>query len=165
VREIVDFASGWMIVGGCVVVVVFGLVVGDILRTVVVVVVVATITGSATTIPQVEHGWRVCGWSDGDAIFHRHLMMDVIVRVALLAAQVVVGPIRPWVMVQMMLARVARVVIGPGRVETRLAGRGQSTRFHHSEFLIIRLTIIQKLKKNLQKTKMSGVRFSPINRK
>lgn len=132
-REIVDFASGRMIVGGCVVVVVFGLVVGHILRAVVVVVATITAGGGATTIPQVEHGWR-CGWSDGDAIFHRHLMMDVIVRVALVAAQVVVGSIRPRVMVQMVLARVARVVIGPGRVETRLAGRGQSTRFHHSEF-------------------------------
>lgn len=132
-REIVDFSGGRMIIGGCVVVVVFHVVVGRVLRVVVgrqrVAATTTTPTATTTTIPQVEHGWR--GRSDGDAIFHRHLMMDVVVRVALVA-QVVVVAIRPWMVMQMVLM-VPRVVIGPGRVKTRLAGRGQSTRFHHSD--------------------------------
>jgi hypothetical protein len=113
-----------MLIG--VVVVILGAVLfhSDVLRVVVVVT-----TGA--TIPQVEH-WRRRSWNDSGAIFHRHLMMDLVaIRMASMAAQVM--PIhRPWMMMQMMLM-VSRVVIGPGRVKTRLTGRGKSTRFHHSK--------------------------------
>lgn len=63
---------------------------------------------TTTTIPQVQHGyWRAVG-SD---VFHRHLLL---IRCVV-------------VMVILLMVRMIR----PGRVETRLAGRRQSTRFHH----------------------------------
>ena len=63
---------------------------------------------TTTTIPQVQHGhWR----TGRDDIFHRHLLL-----------------IRLVVVVILLMVRMIR----PGRVKTRLAGRRQSTRFHHS---------------------------------
>ena len=77
----------------------------------VVVVVMMTTTRrrtTTTTIPQVQHGhWR----TGRDDIFHRHLLL-----------------IRLVVVVILLMVRMIR----PGRVKTRLAGRRQSTRFHHS---------------------------------
>lgn len=71
--------------------------------------VMMTTARRAAIIPQVQHGH---GSTAIGPIFNGHLLLDV---------------------ARLMIARMLLVVvIRPGRVETRLAGRRQSTWFHHS---------------------------------
>lgn len=72
----------------------------------------------AAIIPQVQHGH---GTAIGP-IFNGHLLL---------------------VAARLMIARMLVVVIRPGRVETRLAGRRQSTWFHHSITRIRMLSLFQ----------------------